>query len=78
MLLAQLIQKTVPALNFKIDRILLWTDSMIVLSWLAASASKWKTLFANRVSRIKDVNGDMLHPPATQQISYHEAQIRIL
>jgi len=40
LLLAQLIQKTVPALNLKIDRILLWTDSTIVLSWLAASASK--------------------------------------
>ena len=36
LLLAQLIQKTIPALNLKIDRILLWTDSMIVLSWLAA------------------------------------------
>jgi len=40
LLLAQLIQKTVPALNLKIDRIFLWTDSTIVLSWLAASASK--------------------------------------
>jgi len=33
--LAQLVQKTVPALNLKIDRILLRTDSTIVLSWLA-------------------------------------------
>jgi len=37
LLLAQLIQKTVPPLNLKIDRILLWTDSTIVLSWLAAN-----------------------------------------
>ena len=38
LLLAQLIQKTVPALNLKIDRILFWTDSTIVLSWLATSS----------------------------------------
>ena len=50
LLLAQLIQKTVPALNLKIVRILLWADSTIVLSWLAASASKWTTFVANRFS----------------------------
>jgi len=54
-LLAHLIQKTVPTLNLKIDRILLWTDSMIVLSWLATSASKWKTFVANRVSQIQEL-----------------------
>jgi hypothetical protein len=56
LLLAQLIQKTVPALNLKSDRILLWTDSMIVLSWLATSATKWKTLVVNRVSQIQELN----------------------
>jgi hypothetical protein len=39
LLLAQLIQKTVPALNLKIPRNLLWTDSTVVFSWLATSAS---------------------------------------
>ena len=78
LLLAQLIQKTVPALILKIDRNLLWTDSMIVLSWLATSTSKWKTFVAKRVSQIKEYTtrcGDILHPQAIQQISYHEAQI---
>jgi len=55
LLLAQLIQKTVPALNLKNDRILLWTDSTIVLSWLATSASKRKKCFANRVSQIQEL-----------------------
>jgi hypothetical protein len=55
LLLAQLIQKAVPALNLKIDRILLWTDSTIVLSWLATSASKWKIFVANRVSQIQEL-----------------------
>jgi hypothetical protein len=78
LLLAQLIQKTEPALNLKIDRIVLWTDSTIVLSWLATSTSKWKTFVAKRVSQIKEYTtrcGDILHPQAIQQISYHEAQI---
>jgi len=55
LLLAQLIQKTVPALNLKIDRTLLWTDSTIVLSRLATSASKWETFVANRVSQIQEL-----------------------
>jgi len=55
LLLAQLIQKTAPALNLKIERILLWTDSTIVLSWLATSASKWKTFVADRVSQIQEL-----------------------
>jgi len=52
---SRLIQKTVPALNLKIDRILLWTDSTNVLSSLAISADKRKTFVANRVSQIKEL-----------------------
>jgi len=55
LLLAQLIQKTVPALNSKIPRNLLWPDSTVVLSCLATSASKWKTFIANRVSQIQEL-----------------------
>ena len=80
LLLAQFIQKTVPALNLKIHRILLWTDSTIVLSWVATSASKWKTFVANRVSQIQELTAGcewkQLHPQAIQQILYHEAQIQ--
>jgi len=32
-----------------------WTDSTIVLSWLATSAGKWKTFVANRVSQIQEL-----------------------
>jgi len=39
LLLAQLILKTVPTLNLKIDRILLWTDSTIVLSFMFRNVS---------------------------------------
>jgi hypothetical protein len=41
----------VPDLNLEIARFLLRTDSTIVLSWLATSASEWKTFVANRVSQ---------------------------
>jgi len=54
LLLAQLIQKTVPALNLKTDRILLWTDSTIVFSWLATSANKWKTFMPTEFLRFKN------------------------
>ena len=36
----------------------LWTDSTIVLSWLAASAGKWKTFVANRVSQIRELTAE--------------------
>jgi hypothetical protein len=55
LLLARLVHKTVPVLNLKIVRTLLWTDSTIVLSRLATSASKWKTFVANRVSQIQEM-----------------------
>jgi hypothetical protein len=58
LLLAQLIQKRVPELNMKFDRILLRTDSTIVFSWLVASASKWKTFVANRISQIQELTAE--------------------
>ncbi|XP_062704582.1 uncharacterized protein LOC134286899 [Aedes albopictus] len=33
----------------------LWTDSTIVLDWLAATPSSWKTFVANRVAEIQDL-----------------------
>jgi hypothetical protein len=35
--------------------IIVWTDSMIVLSWLGTSASKWKTFVANRVPQMQEL-----------------------
>ena len=45
LLLAKLIQKTIVTMNLKIAKILLWTDSINVFSWLATSASKWNIHF---------------------------------
>lgn len=52
-LLAKLVQKTLPILNLKIDSVFLWTDSTIVLSWIASPATRWKTFVANRVAKIQ-------------------------
>jgi len=55
LLLAQLVQKTVAALNLKIHTILLRTDSTILNSWLANSATKWKIFLANRDYQIQEL-----------------------
>ena len=54
LLLAQLVQETVAALNLKIERILLWTDSTIVNAWLANSV-KWQIFVANRDYQIQEL-----------------------
>jgi len=56
LLLVQLVQKIVPALNLKIARILLWADSVIVFSWLATSGTvpSGKCLLPTFSSRYKN------------------------
>ncbi|KAJ8977804.1 hypothetical protein NQ317_000061 [Molorchus minor] len=39
----------------KLDNIVLWTDSQIVLNWLNSSPSRWTTFVANRVSEIQEL-----------------------
>ena len=55
LLLAQLRQKTVPALNLEINKTVIWTDSAIELSRLATTANKWKSFVANRVNQIQEL-----------------------
>jgi hypothetical protein len=55
LLLARLIHKTASALNPKITKQYLWTDTSIVLAWLAASPNSWQVFVANRVSEIQDL-----------------------
>ncbi|GFR24172.1 integrase catalytic domain-containing protein [Trichonephila clavata] len=38
-----------------INRIILWSDSMIVLYWIKGSASKFKPFVSNRISEIQEV-----------------------
>lgn len=53
LLLSRLMTKTVEALHIKIEDIFYWTDSLIVLSWLALEPAQLKTFIGNRVSEIQ-------------------------
>ena len=47
--------KCLSTLDVRIDSIFLWTDSTIVLSWIAGEPRMWKTYVSNRVSEIQDL-----------------------
>jgi hypothetical protein len=53
LLLARLVQKATSKLQLNISKYFYWTDSTIVLSWLASPPTKWQTFVANRVSEIQ-------------------------
>ncbi|XP_075210186.1 uncharacterized protein LOC142317511 [Lycorma delicatula] len=55
LLMGRLLKFVNPALCLTINKIYLWTDSTVVLSWISALPTKWKTFVANRVSEIKDL-----------------------
>ncbi|XP_075157594.1 uncharacterized protein LOC142230857 [Haematobia irritans] len=54
-LLAELVDNTIPQLRLKNYSIICWTDSTIVLSWLARPPCYWATFVANRVTKIIEV-----------------------
>ena len=58
LLLSRLAARTSKSLNLTIDRTCLWTDSTIVIAWLAAEPTRWKTFVANRVSEIQGLTED--------------------
>ena len=41
-------------LSLQINHFYAWTDSTIVLSWLAAESNCWSTIVANRVAKIQE------------------------
>lgn len=55
-LLTRLAAKYVPCLQLRIENIYYWTDSTIVLAWISAPASKWKTFVGHRVSEIQELS----------------------
>ena len=54
LMLAKLITAVQNAMKIK-SEIFAWTDSTIVLRWLAAFPGRWKTFVANRVAEIQDL-----------------------
>lgn len=54
-LVSRLLHKCLNVMDLKLDNIYLWTDSTIVLSWLAKEPSSWKTFVSNRTSEIRQL-----------------------
>ncbi|XP_011306367.1 uncharacterized protein [Fopius arisanus] len=52
--LVQLLRATQEAIKISIDRVILWTDSMVALHWITTSPHQLKTFVVNRVSAIKE------------------------
>ena len=52
-LLTRLVQAVRKALNIEFEEVRVWTDSTIVLAWIAKESSQWQTFVANRVSEIQ-------------------------
>lgn len=55
LLLAQLTSTVISALEIDFEKVCLWSDSSITLSWIGTEPYKLKTFVANRVSEIQDL-----------------------
>nr|XP_034195323.1 uncharacterized protein LOC117611486 [Osmia lignaria] len=67
-LLSRAINFVLGALRVKLDAIVCWSDSKVVLDWLNAPPGNWKTFVANRVSEVQTSLPSALwrHVPGTQ------------
>ncbi|KAK2578491.1 hypothetical protein KPH14_002052 [Odynerus spinipes] len=62
LLLAHLCSKAKAALNMHVSEEYYWCDSTIVLAWIKAPSSRWKTFVANRTAEIqRKTNGNWRH-----------------
>ncbi|GFU01197.1 integrase catalytic domain-containing protein [Trichonephila clavipes] len=54
LLLANLLQATLPTLTLPISKIFAWSDSKITLAWLKSESRRWQPFVANRVAQIQE------------------------
>ncbi|XP_043257973.1 uncharacterized protein LOC122400518 [Colletes gigas] len=66
LLLSQLISKVRSALSHDYQEFY-WTDSTIVIAWLKASPSRWKTFVANRTTEIQRLTSDTWNHVTSEQ-----------
>ncbi|UYV72999.1 hypothetical protein LAZ67_10001432 [Cordylochernes scorpioides] len=55
LLLAQLTRLVCTAMSLNVNKVTLWSDSTIVLSWLASEHNRWKPYVSNRVKDIQEL-----------------------
>jgi len=55
LLLARMTYKYAPILQMKISRKYYWSDSKVVLAWIASESSRWKTFVGHRVGEIQEL-----------------------
>lgn len=53
-LLTRLVKNIIAVLRIHITQQYWWSDSQVVIAWIAAESSRWKTFVANRVSEIHE------------------------
>jgi len=54
-ILARMIYKYAPILQMKISKKYYWSDSKVVLAWIASESSRWKTFVGHRVGEIQEL-----------------------
>lgn len=54
-LMARLCHQLCSIFQINLSKVVLWTDSKIVLSWLQSSPSRWTTFVCNRVAEIQEL-----------------------
>ncbi|XP_054707113.1 uncharacterized protein LOC129216917 [Uloborus diversus] len=55
LLLANLLQATLPTLTVPISETFAWSDSKITLAWLTSEPRRWQPFVANRVAQIQEL-----------------------
>ncbi|GFW70033.1 integrase catalytic domain-containing protein [Trichonephila clavipes] len=55
LLLANLLQATLPTLTLPISETFAWSDSKITLAWLKSEPRRWQPFVANRVAQIQEL-----------------------
>lgn len=58
LLLAQLIEKVLPAMQMKFQQVVCWSDSTIVLSWIKKPYEKLRMFVRNRIAEIQRITKD--------------------
>ncbi|XP_026474282.1 uncharacterized protein LOC113377981 [Ctenocephalides felis] len=55
LLLARLFRRVIDNIDINFEKVLLWSDSNIVLSWIAGDPNRWHIFVSNRVGEITDI-----------------------